>query len=94
MIHNTSAYLFGFNRMEVLFKCGSEFVIIRFREYRCTRARNKVGTLSGNNVEVVLQVRAAVSSTCRNTKGCGLTIGGSWRVASVLSSRDVMASDG
>lgn len=68
MIHDTSTYLFGDNRIEVLFKCGSELVIVGFLGYRCTRARNEVGTLSGNNVEAVLQVRAAVSSMGRNAK--------------------------
>lgn len=46
----------------------SQFPAIVGGFYRCTRARNEVGTLSGNNVEAVLQVRATVSSTGRNTK--------------------------
>ena len=68
IIHNTSIYLFGDNRIKVLFKCGSELVIVGFLGYRYTRARNKVGTLSGNNIKAVLQVRATISSIGRNTK--------------------------
>ena len=68
IIYNTSIYLFGDNRIKVLFKCGNKLVIIGFLGYRCTRVRNEVGTLSGNNIKVVLQVRAAVSLIGRNAK--------------------------
>jgi hypothetical protein len=68
IIYNTSIYLFSDNYIKVLFKCGSELFIIGFLEYRYTRIRNKVGTLSGNNIKVVLQVRAAVSLIGRNAK--------------------------
>lgn len=66
MIHDHSAYLYGYNCLEVLFKFGSELDIVGFLEYRCTRARNEVCTLSGDNVKAVLQIRAAVSSVGRN----------------------------
>lgn len=101
MIHDTSAYLFGDNRLKVLFKCGSELVIVGFLEYRCTRTRNEVGTLSGDNVKAVLQVRAAVSLMGRNARlnqkdACRLTMSRSWLAVIVggLSGRDVMARDG
>ena len=68
MIYDTSIYLFGDNRIKVLFKCGSELVIVGFLGYRCTHARNEVGTLSGNNIEAVLQVRATISLMGRNAK--------------------------
>jgi hypothetical protein len=68
IIYNTSIYLFGDNRIKVLFKCGSELVIVGFLGYWCTRARNEVGTLSGNNVEAVLQVRTTISLIGRNAK--------------------------
>ena len=54
IIYNTFIYLFGNNRIKVLFKYGSELVIIGFLRYRYTRVKNKIGTLSGNNVEAVL----------------------------------------
>jgi len=54
IIYNTSIYLFSDNRIKVLFKCGSKLVIIGFLEYRYTHIRNKVGTLSGNNIKAVL----------------------------------------
>jgi hypothetical protein len=54
IIYNTSIYLFGNNYIKVLFKYSSELVIIGFLGYRYTRVRNKVGTLSGYNVEAVL----------------------------------------
>ena len=54
IIYNTFIYLFGDNCIKVLFKCGSELVIIGFLGYWCTYAKNKVGTLSGNNVKAVL----------------------------------------
>ena len=53
MVHGSSAYLFCDDRIEVPFKCGSEFVIVG---YRRTRARDEVDALSGNNVEKVMQV--------------------------------------
>lgn len=97
MIHDTSAYLFGDNRLEVHFKCGNKLVIVGFLEYRCTRARNEVDTLSGNNIEAVLQVRAAVSSMGRNANlnlkdACRLTMSRSWLAVVVggLSGRDVI----
>jgi len=54
MIYNTSIYLFGDNRIKVLFKCGSKLVIIGFLGYQYTYIRNKVGTLSSNNIKAVL----------------------------------------
>jgi len=54
IIYNTSIYLFSDNRIKVLFKYGSELVIVGFLGYWCTYIRNKVGTLSGNNVKAVL----------------------------------------
>jgi len=68
IIYNTSIYLFGDNRIKVLFKCGSKLVIIGFLGYRYTRIKNEVGTLSGNNIKAVLQVCATVSLIGRNTK--------------------------
>jgi len=68
IIYNTSIYLFGNNRIEVLFKCGSELVIVGFLGYWCTYIRNEVGTLSGNNIKAVLQVRTTISLMGRNTK--------------------------
>ena len=68
IIYNTSIYLFSDNRIKVLFKCSSELVIIGFLGYRYTRIRNKVGTLSSNNIKVVLQVRATISLIGRNIK--------------------------
>ena len=82
--------------IKVHFECSGEFLIVFWLEYRCTHTGNEVGTLSGNNV-VVLQVRAAVSSMCRNAKGCRLTLGSYWLflgVVGVLSDRDAMTSDG
>jgi hypothetical protein len=46
-----SAFLLYGNRIEVPSKCSSELAIVGFLRYRCVRARNEVGPLSGNNVE-------------------------------------------
>jgi len=54
IIYNTSIYPFGNNRIKVLFKCGSKLVIIGFLGYWYTYIRDKVGTLSGNNIKAVL----------------------------------------
>ena len=54
IIYNTSIYLFSDNCIKVLFKYGSELVIIGFLGYRCTHIKNKVNILSSNNVEAVL----------------------------------------
>lgn len=70
MIHFPSAFLFDDSRIKVLVKYGGELVIVGFLGYRCTSARNEVGTLSGNNVEPVLQVRAAVSSARNKQAVC------------------------
>ena len=61
IIYNTSIYLFGDNYIKVLFKCSSELVIIGFLGYQYTYIRNKVGTLSNNNVKAVLQVYVIIS---------------------------------
>ena len=68
IIYDTFIYLFSDNCIEVLFKCGSKLVIVGFLGYRYTRIRNKVGTLSSNNVKAVLQVRAAISLMGCNAK--------------------------
>ena len=68
IIYNTSIYLFSNNCIKVLFKCGSELVIIGFLGYWCIYIRNKVGTLSSNNIKVVLQVRVTVSLIGCNAK--------------------------
>ena len=68
IIYNTFIYLFGNNHIKVLFKCGSELVIIGFLGYRYTHIRNEVGTLSSNNIKAVLQVRATISLIGRNAK--------------------------
>ena len=68
IIYNTSIYLFGNNRIKVLFKYSSELVIVGFLGYRYTRIRNKVGTLSSNNIKVVLQVYATISLMGYNIK--------------------------
>jgi len=68
MIYNTFIYLFGNNCIKVLFKYGSELVIIGFLGYWYTYIRNKVGTLSNNNIKAVLQVYATISLIGRNAK--------------------------
>lgn len=55
-IHGSSAYLFCDNCISMHFKFGYEFFVEVFLEYRCARARDEVGALSGNNVEEVLQI--------------------------------------
>ena len=54
IIYNTFIYLFSNNRIKVLFKYSSKLVIIGFLEYWYTYIRNKVGTLSSNNIKAVL----------------------------------------
>jgi len=54
IIYNTSIYLFSNNYIKVLFKYGSKLVIIGFLGYWCTHIKNKVGTLSSNNIKAVL----------------------------------------
>lgn len=100
MVHGSSAYLFRDNRIEVRYKFGYEFVLEVFLDYRCARARDEVGALSGNNVEEVLQIshcRQFDGPQCKpeskegtltmSRSGLALVVGG-------LPGRDVMASDG
>ena len=52
----------------MLFKYGSELVIVNFLEYQYTYIRNKIGTLNSNNIKAVLQVRVTISLMGYNIK--------------------------
>lgn len=56
VIHGISANLLCDYRIEVLFKSSDEIDIVAFMRYRCGRAMNEVGALSGYNIEEVLQL--------------------------------------
>ena len=52
----------------MLFKYGSKLVIVGFLRYQYTYVKNKVGTLSGNNIKAVLQVHTTVNLIGYNVK--------------------------
>jgi hypothetical protein len=61
MIHSSSAYLFCDHRVELSFKFGNKLGIVGLLEHRCARPGNKVGTLSSNDVEAVLEIHSIIN---------------------------------